>query len=187
MNNGNNSGRRHTIPYVIVAVLVVPLCIAGAVLNNTDQVIPERLKNGFPLYFFGAFAIVGLGMVTDAIATLIYRVKHCKYVTDAVCVGLESKVTSGSDGHRKTLYSPVYGFEYNGEEHTIRNHLYRGRSYVPEVGFRSTLNVDVDNFSDYYVGSPAKGLVARIIWGLIFSAPALAILIGVLLQGLGML
>lgn len=65
--------------------------------------------------------------------------------------------------------------------------MYSGRAYVLEVGFRSTLNVDVDNFSDYYVGSPAKGLVTRIIWGLIFSAPALAILIGVLLQGLGML
>jgi hypothetical protein len=159
----------------------------GSCVEQYGSGDPREAQERIPVVLFGAFAIVGLGMVIDAIATLIYRVKHCRYVTDAVCVGLESKVTSGSDGPRKTLYSPVYEFEYNGEEHTIRNHLYRGRAYVPEVGFRSTLNIDVDNFSDYYVGYPAKGLVSHIIWGLIFSAPALAILIGVLLQGLGML
>lgn len=187
MNNGNNTVKRHTIPYVIVAVLVVPLCIAGAVLNNTDQAIPERLKNGFPLYFFGAFAIAGLALVISAVSTIRYRTDRCTYVTDAVCIDLVHRLSTDSDGHSSTVYAPVYEFEYNGSPQTIRNNHYTSRNFAPAIGSRATLHIDIEEFSDYYIGRPSNGLVGSIVVGLVFSIPALALLFAILAQGLGML
>lgn len=187
MINGNNSQKRDVIPSVIVAVFVVALCVAGALLNNTDQTIPERLKNGFPLYFFGAFAIAGLATMISAVSTIRYRKIYCTYVTDAVCVDLVHRLSTDSDGHSSSVYAPVYEFEYNGRPQTIRNNHYTSRNIAPAIGSRVTLHIDIEEFSDYYIGRPSNGLVGSIVVGLVFSIPALAILIGVLLQGLGML
>lgn len=187
MISGNNSRKRNVIPGVIVGVFVAALCVAGALLNNTDQAIPERLKNGFPLYFFGAFAIAGLALVISAVSTIRYRADRCTYVTDAVCIDLVHRLSTDSDGHSSSVYAPVYEFECNGRTQTIRSNHYTSRNFAPSIGSRATLHIDTEEFSDYYIGKPSNGLVGSIVVGLVFSLPALALIFAFLAQGLGML
>ena len=175
------------IASAIIVAVVIAICVAGALSNNTDQAIPERLKNGIPLYFFGAFAVAGLITLTNVVITTVRRVKYCTYAVQAVCIGLDSKESSDSDGGSNTVYSPIYEFEYNGEMRTIRNNTYTSASLAPNLGCVNTIHIDAETFSDYYISYPLRGQWVSMIIGVLFSVPSLVLLLAILAQGLGML
>ena len=189
MNMDDIRKRRNTpyvIAIVIIVVFVIAICLVGSLLNNTDQAISERLKNGFPLYFIGAFAAAGLITLVDVVITIIRRVKYCTCVTQAVCVDLDERESSDSDGGRSMVYSPIFEFEYNGEKRTIRNNLYTSRSLAPDIGCVETIHLDTETLSDYYISYPLRGLWVRMIIGVLFSVPSVALLLAFVAQGLGM-
>lgn len=175
------------IATVIAALLVIGLCLAGALLTKRGDTesIGSRLKNGFPLYFFGAFAIAGLSSIAKVIVRVVYRLKYCKYVTEAVCADLDCKYSHDSDsGGGSWVYTPVYEFEYNGKYYRVRNRSYSSKVFVADVGSMATIHVDLYDLDDYYIGNPLQGLISSVIVGLVFSVPALIILVLAVLSGL---
>ena len=177
------------IANVIIILFIVGLCLAGALLMKRTETesIGSRLKNGFPLYFFGAFAAVGLCSIVKVILRVAYRIKHCTYVTEAMVAEHDCKYSSDNDGGGSWVYTPVYEFEYNGRNYRIRNDMYASKFLIAGVCTTAIIHVDIDELEDYYIGNPFQGLIVSIIVGLVFSVPALVILIAVLLQGLGLL
>ena len=174
---------------VLIILFVIGLCLAGALLmkRTETETIGSRLKNGFPLYFFGAFAAVGLINIVKGILRVAYRIKHCRYVTEAMCVEHDCKYSSDNDGGGSWVYSPVYEFEYNGRNYRVRNYMYASKFLIADVCSTATIHVDMDELDDYYIGTPFQGLIVSFIVGLVFATPALFILIGVLLQGLNLI
>ena len=166
---------------IVICVAILALCIAGALLQERLQpeTTAEKLLNGIPLLFVGLFAMVGVAAITSAISTYLSRKEYCTFVTEAVCVRLDSHYSSDTDGHGSTVYSPIYEFTYNGEKQTIRNNHYTSLNLAPEVGSVEILHIDIDEHGphDYYIGNPLNGLLVFLITGLIFSVPALIILI----------
>lgn len=180
--------KKSYIAAVIIGIGVFALCMAGALLQHRsgNETIADKLKNGIPLLFFGAFAVTGLVLISNVVIRIGYRKKHCTYVTNAVCTELKWRHDSEKDNN-SVSYTPVYDFEYNGRNIRISNDVYTGRMFVPEIGSVDEIHVDIDELADYYVGNPSNGLKNKIVTGIIFSVPAMAILIISVLSGLSVI
>ena len=163
------------ILYISTAILVIGLCIIG-VLRQDRPTIGDKLINGVPLYFFGIFALVGLINLEHSLSGIVYRAKHCRYVTEGVCVGSIKKYHPGKGSwNGYYTYAPVYEIEYEGTIIRIQSASYV--SELPQIGAVDILHTDVRRADDLYINHILEGLVSPMIVGVIFSLPAMAILI----------
>lgn len=173
---------------VVIWLAVFALCIVVVLLTKGPETgtLINRIVNGFPVYFIGAFAAVGLSTLVNAIITITYRKNRCSYVTEAVCVDHKRTSNNTSDTF-DWVYTPIYEFEYEGRTLNISNNDYAGRMFVTPVGSTDVIHVDIENMSDYYVGAPTRGQKNKLIVGLAFSIPSMAIIIYGLLAGLSII
>lgn len=163
------------ILYIVTAILVIGLCIIG-VLRQDRPTIGDKLINGVPLYFFVIFALVGLINLEHSLSGIVYRAIHCRYVSEGVCVGAIKKYHPGKGSwNGYYTYAPVYEIEYESAIIRIQSSSYV--SELPKIGAVDILHTDVRRADDLYINHILEGLVSPMIVGVIFSLPAMAILI----------
>ena len=73
------------------------------------------LENDLIFLFFALSIFLGVssGMFVWGILPLIKKYIVCNEETSAVCIEVQTKVSTNSDGHSRTLYRPFYYIKYN--------------------------------------------------------------------------
>jgi len=175
------AGKNKTVQRVISIIcclIIVGICIWSTFMNPNSRAesLTGKLVNGIPLLFVGIFAMAGIYSLIDVFTSLAYRIKHCKYVTEAVCAELDAKYSEDSDSASGSwVYTPVYEFKYNGQNYRVKNDAYVSKVFAPKEGTAATIHVDIDDEhdpGDYYIGNPFQGITAKFIVGLVFTIPA---------------
>lgn len=168
----------HRVISIICCVIIVGICIWSTFMNHSSRAValPDKLVNGIPLLFVGIFAMAGIYSLIDVFTSLAYRIKNCKYVTEAVCAELDAKYSEDSDSAGGSwVYTPVYEFKYNGQNYRVKNDAYVSKVFAPKEGTAATIHVDINDEhgpGDYYIGNPFQGITAKFIVGLVFTIPA---------------
>ena len=173
------ANRSRTVIFIILGIV---LLVIGSLIKFGPDDLIEKIKNATPLYFFGAFALVGLYMIISTIMQFIYRIRHCTYETEAICVTLDYRRNTDSEGFSNPKYTAVYEFEYMGGTKRVSNNDYTSHHFCPQVGTTAMIHVDPESCKDYYIGNPMNGLVGRLIGGLIFGGASLSVIILALLD-----
>ena len=176
------AGKNRTVQRVIsiiCCVIIVGICIWATFMNHSSsaEALRDKLVNGIPLLFVGIFAMAGIYALIDVFTSLVYRIKNCKYVTEAVCAELDAKYSEDSDSASGSwVYTPVYEFKYNGQNYRVKNDAYVSKVFATKEGTTAMIHVDIDDEhepGDYYIGNPFQGITAKFIVGLVFTIPAM--------------
>lgn len=176
------AGKNKTVQRVISIIcclIIVGICIWGSVMNPNSRAesLTGKLVNGIPMLFVGIFVMAGIYSLIDVFTSLAYRIKNCKYVTEAVCAELDAKFCEDSDSAGGGwLYTPVYEFKYNGQNYRVKNNTYVNKVFATKEGTTATIHVDIDDEhdpGDYYIGNPFQGITAQFIISLVFSIPVM--------------
>lgn len=134
--------------------------------------IPEDIKNFFlikvtPKLF--SLLFVFLGFLITVIPLIIQNKKknRCTVPVESVIIRVNSKISVDNDGHRRTVYSPVYAFTYNGKRIEYCSKIY---SNIEKniVGDNKTLYINPNDENDIYIEMNIKTCIILAFIGIAF-------------------
>ena len=95
------------------------------------------------------------------------RIKSCTLEVNGLIVGYDKSYSTDSDDHSSATYTPIFGYNYNGQIYTVKGTLYS--SGVPKVGEEVKLYVDPNLPTRYFQpGHDRSGFIFIIVFSSIF-------------------
>ncbi|MCM1330403.1 MAG: DUF3592 domain-containing protein [Ruminococcus sp.] len=163
-----------TAPILILSVFGAPMAGIPLWLVLADK-YPDSIKKpteGDVLTVVGfVLIIVGIGVTVFALLSDLYSRKICTMSAAAKCAEVKTSLASGKHG-MKTVYFPVWEFEYLGSTYTVRET--DGSDVPPEVGDETEIFFNPRNPEEIY--RKIKGTVlAAAIFGVIFVILGIAL------------
>ena len=126
---------------------------------------------------FGLIFLVGGGLMISQIVSMLWKKKICNVVVSAECVELRRSRSS-----RKRLYTPVWSYWYDGQQHEIHDSSYSNYSQ-PAVGEMREIGIDPEYHEIYYDAKRERGhLIFRSLIGLFFIGMGIFMMILTLRQ-----
>lgn len=151
-----------SIPFLLVGIC----CIVIPYLIMNPHLIPKEVDwdKVIIILILCGFILAGLFTIIFTLGKRNHLKKVCTDEVNATVVGYDT--TRSDNGN--TLYSPVYGFWYNGKDWNVHNNSYSNVG-VPEIGQAYVLKVNPENPEEFYNEKSYGYLIGVFVGGLVVA------------------
>ena len=165
-----------SIPFLATGIC----CIVIPFFVMNPQLLPKEINWDYVIVILLLLAFVLAGCCAAFIP--LYNRKRLKMICNYSVIAkiVEYDISKSDKGN--TLYCPIYGFWYNGQDRKVSNNYYTNIG-VKEIGTECELMINPENPEEFYIEN-SKAYLIPVVIGILVVAFVLPLLIYVINNGI---